>query len=64
MKPLSVEMACLLGIQNEIQAVCGVTEILTFYFLSTNDKTPDQSKCNAVIFLVERSVLKSVNLKG
>ena len=22
MKPLSVEMACLLGIQNEIQAVC------------------------------------------
>ena len=23
MKPLSVEMACLLGIQNEIQAVCG-----------------------------------------
>ena len=24
MKPLSVEMACLLGIQNEIQAVWGV----------------------------------------
>ena len=26
MKPLSVEMACLLGIQNEIQAVCRVFE--------------------------------------
>ena len=23
MKPMSVEMACLLGIHNEIQAVCG-----------------------------------------
>ena len=25
MKPLSVEMACLLGIQNKIQAVCAHT---------------------------------------
>ena len=25
MKPLSVEIACLLGIQNEIQAVCFAT---------------------------------------
>ena len=27
MKPLSVEMACLLGIQNEIQAVCWVSTL-------------------------------------
>ena len=27
MNPLSVEMACLLGIQNEIQAVCLATSI-------------------------------------
>ena len=31
MKPLSVEMACLLGIQNEIQAVClpSLVQIIT-----------------------------------
>ena len=27
MKPLSVEMACLLGIQNEIQAVCNAGSV-------------------------------------
>ena len=31
MKPLSVEMACLLGIQNEIQAVCNGTSDLPRY---------------------------------
>ena len=29
MKPLSVEMACLLGIQNKIQAVCVLTTAFT-----------------------------------
>ena len=31
MKPLSVEMACLLGIQNEIQAVSDMTTDLIFF---------------------------------
>ena len=34
MKPLSVEMACLLGIQNKIQAVC-----LALTSLKKNDAT-------------------------
>ena len=35
MKPLSVEMAGLLGIQNEIQAVCGGFLHSCFLFLKT-----------------------------
>ena len=35
MKPLSVEMACLLGIQNEIQAVCTVYSWVSFWFCSS-----------------------------
>ena len=30
MKPLSVEMACLLGIQNEVQAVCFIISSVEF----------------------------------
>ena len=30
MKPLSVAMACLLGIQNELQAVCSWSDIALF----------------------------------
>ena len=33
MKPLSVEMACLLGIQNEIQAECNRVEFLKIILL-------------------------------
>ena len=46
MKPLSVEMACLLGIQNKIQAVWTESLFsLVFFLLSrsiqTEDMTPD-----------------------
>ena len=37
MKPLSVEMACLLGIQNEIQAVC---PYIRFAFLDLEMHVP------------------------
>ena len=41
MKPLSVEMACLLGIQNEIQAVCnGIDKKVSYLKLK-------KIKCNS-----------------
>ena len=43
MKPLSVEMACLLGIQNEIQAVCPPNT--HFWNLEKNPVSPNSSNC-------------------
>ena len=41
MTPLSVEMACLLGIQNKIQAVCSIINWRKFLLQNNNFSSSD-----------------------
>ena len=64
MKPLSVEMACLLGIQNEIQAVCNYLISCIFWelfalFCKNRQGLPVSAVCFATLaFTVLKVILK------
>ena len=62
MKPLSVEMACLLGIQNEIQAVCSGPQNLQVPIVLRASKSAKELQVPAPVLTHSLSRIRNTHL--